>query len=76
MKCRSCNARVIWATTSTLKAMPVDPEPSADGNVVLEHQGGGAYTARVLKKGEAHVGERHKAHFATCPQAAQHRRPA
>jgi hypothetical protein len=39
---RGCNARVIWAATSTGSRVPLDPEPDPAGTVVLvEHPGGG-----------------------------------
>lgn len=78
--CDSCGARVIWTLTlKTGRSMPVDELPSEDGNVVLclEEDGKGPPISRVLSKGE-HVDAttaRHKSHFATCPNAAQHRRP-
>jgi hypothetical protein len=49
--------------------MPLDPEPSEEGNVVILGE-----LARVLAAGE--TGEpRFLSHFATCPNAAQHRKP-
>lgn len=87
--CRSCSARILWAQLldeagerqkkpdGKMKAIPVDFEPVADGNVVVFHRPGQGIVARVLKKGEAPpAGARlRRTHFSTCPQAAQHRRP-
>lgn len=74
--CDSCGARIRWVHTSTGKAMPVDDLPTEDGNVVLVKPDGGPLVARVITKGE-HVDAltaRFKSHFATCPDAAKHRR--
>jgi len=50
----------------TGKKMPLDPEVSAAGNIVVDDDG----TARVdTGPGRA----KHLSHFATCPNAARHR---
>lgn len=68
--CRSCGARILWVRTATGKAMPLDALPRADGNVVVE--GGQAV---LLPRGEHRGGVKHYvSHFATCPQAAIHRK--
>lgn len=70
--CRSCEAPVFWIkTAATGKAMPLDATPNPDGNVVI--RGG---LAHVLKHGDLLVqGERRfTSHFATCANAAQHRK--
>jgi hypothetical protein len=87
--CSSCNASILWAQlldengqrikhpeTGRMKSIPVDFQPDPDGNVVLFHRDGEGIVARVLKKGEAPpAGARlRKSHFATCPNANQHRR--
>lgn len=68
--CRSCHAEIIWAVTLDGKAMPVDAEPSPDGDRwLLNHP---AISAPVVVKAGEHAGPaRHKSHFATCPQAAE-----
>lgn len=77
-KCTTCGKLVVWAYTTSGKRMPVDPEPVNGGNVVLV-TGNQQPEAQVL--GAAEVARRaglglrcHTSHFATCPQAAQHRR--
>lgn len=64
---------VLWVKTAAGKAMPLDGRPADDGNIVLEDG-----VAHYLKKGEAPPAGtlRWRSHFATCPQAAAHRRPA
>jgi hypothetical protein len=74
--CRSCGAPIVWATSqATGKPMPLDPDPAADGNLVLMEG-----EARVLTTGERLRAQeagtvRYKSHFATCPDATKHRRP-
>jgi hypothetical protein len=71
--CRSCGAEIRWAVSmSTGRRMPIDAEPTPDGNVLL-HPGGGA---TVLAAGvPVPVGRsRYTSHFATCPHANTHRR--
>jgi hypothetical protein len=79
MPCRSCGALIFWATTTKLKRMPVDAEPTADGNLILGEpkQPFPQYpTVMVLGPGDTPKPgvERYTSHFATCPQAATHRR--
>jgi hypothetical protein len=71
--CRSCKAEIRWAKTEAGKAMPLDPTPTADGNVIIV---GGI--ARVLAKGTlVPLGtDRYMAHWATCPTSYEHRRVA
>lgn len=72
-KCRSCGAPVIWARTPAGKRIPLDLTPTDDGNVLLDDHG----TATVM--GGLAVwppgAYRWTSHFASCPQAADHRRP-
>jgi hypothetical protein len=53
--------------------MPVDAEPTPDGNLILTASpGGAAPTVIVLASAELPIieGERRKPHKATCPDAA------
>jgi len=71
-ECRSCHAPVIWVATTTGKQMPLDPIPVPDGNITLDTD----QVAHVLPDA-AHPPPdvpRYHSHFATCPNAAQHRR--
>jgi hypothetical protein len=73
--CRSCDAKVVWYTTEAKgKPIPLDLEPTTDGNVVLVPKGGrlgGALVARVLGPLELLTLEpdriRYTPHHATCP---------
>ena len=72
--CRSCGAPIRWVRTRAGKAMPLDAQPVATGNVVLGEDG----TARTLTRKQVMlggiVGDRYTSHFATCANASQHRR--
>ena len=86
--CSSCGAPVLWAQIlddhgqrvkrddGRMRSMPVDAEPSPAGNVVLFERPGEGIVCRVLRRGEQpRAGEKLRtSHFATCPNAPQHRR--
>jgi len=74
--CRSCSAVIIFARTRRGTTMPLDAKPVADGEFVLRDNNGahGTPVDAVLFSDAGKVGEpRYRTHFATCPQAAQHR---
>jgi hypothetical protein len=69
--CRSCEAEILWASTCTGKPMPVNAMPCDDGNLVLQ----GEPPNRVaLQRLPMDVGPFYASHFATCPNAEQHRK--
>lgn len=76
--CKSCGAPVLWAVTSSGSRIPLDPteiRASADGPgraVSLVVEGGAVVSLREDPAGDQ-VGR--ESHFATCPNAAQHRKP-
>ncbi len=76
-RCRSCDALIRWAKTSAGKLMPLDAEPTRNGNVQLGWVGG-EEIAIVVGPADAVAAqaagiELYLSHFATCPSAAQHR---
>lgn len=74
--CRSCGAEVIWTVTKTGKKMPVDAKPDPDGKLIVWKNDAGVH-ARYEDDAPAFVQNRPSrftSHFATCPQAQQHRR--
>jgi hypothetical protein len=85
-ECKSCGAPIRWAWTDKDKRMPLDAEPSEKGNMEIIGYGTKDGTTepivRVLKKGEGDTlpglepPPRYISHFATCPDAAQHRQAA
>ena len=79
--CKSCGARIIWCVTEQGKRMPVDRQPSNDGTVhVFECPEDGTDMCEVLgdilkRELAREQGEfLYKSHFATCPNAKQHRK--
>lgn len=67
-RCRSCGAAIEWARTANDRAMPLDAEPNADGNVVIRDG-----VAHVLGPMELLVLGADEVlrmpHHATCPNA-------
>lgn len=57
--CKTCKAPILWAKTENGKAVPLDAEP----------------IKRFIEEGEVvKLVDTYVTHFATCPQADQHRR--
>lgn len=75
--CKSCDGPIVWATLPSGKLMPLDAQPVPNGNIAARRDERGDLVARVLKDGEqpANGERRGTSHFATCPNAAAHRRP-
>jgi hypothetical protein len=72
-QCGSCNGAVIWASTSNGKSMPVDAVPVEDGNVEVL-RAGGRVVATIHGQAPMIPVPLRKSHFATCPNADQHRK--
>jgi hypothetical protein len=78
--CSSCGAPIVWAETEAGRPIPLDRAPRTAGNIVqtdldLFHDPTGPIRVRYLRRDEPHDGPRYVSHFATCPDAAFHRRP-
>jgi len=71
--CRSCFAEIIWCSTWKGKLIPVDAEPTANGNLVMRQQDFGP---PVVVQYHTKMGPsvRYTSHFATCPSSARWRR--
>jgi hypothetical protein len=71
-KCRSCGKPVLWVEMlGSGKKNPLDPEPTDKGNVVLVGEG----KAEMVRGTDKSPGELlYLSHFATCTQAAKHRK--
>lgn len=75
--CRSCDAAILWARTERGRRMPLDATPVDDdtvGNLFVLREtdnadGPLALAAWGLEGTEPH----YRSHFATCPNADQHR---
>jgi hypothetical protein len=72
--CKSCGKPIRWSRTRADRRIPLDPEPAADGNVILQD-------GAALVLGPAALAlldpatPRWVPHHATCPFAARHRKP-
>lgn len=72
--CSSCGAAIEWATTENGKRMPVDAKPLTlplPGVFRLRWTPGNPVPLAVSVKREEGF---YNSHFATCPNAASHRR--
>ena len=69
--CRSCRAEITWANTVAGKLMPLDADPTSDGNVILSVTS--PVVATVLGPLELELLDgdvpRFTPHFVTCPEA-------
>lgn len=72
--CKSCGATIRWAVTAKNgRRIPLDPEPSLDGNLVeVASDSPGPVVAKVAADAVAYP--RYTSHFATCAFAAHHRK--
>ena len=66
-RCKSCGGPIEWAVTIKGRRMPLDPSPVLGGNVLLDGN-----RATVVAPDESRLG--YVSHFATCPNAREHRR--
>lgn len=79
--CKSCKAPMRWAVTATGRRMPIDSEPNANGNIVLEvlpapHGPTGAKVRALVIGPNDRVTQgvlQFRSHFATCSDAARFR---
>lgn len=72
--CSTCGARMVWAVTEAGKPIPLDSRSTPNGNLVVEDLDAPELRARAylpLLDGDA---PRFTSHFATCPDAALHRK--
>lgn len=70
-RCRSCGAPIQWAKTPSGKMMPVNRAQATDGNLNVIRTSDGL-TVQPAEKGTGNA----VSHYATCPNATQHRRGA
>ena len=76
-KCRSCGAEIKWIKTFSGKSMPVDNHPiyfSEGGSGIFVTDGGAVIHGTECPKNQANARVGYISHFATCPNADQHRR--
>lgn len=73
-RCSPCGAEILWGLTEGLSKMPLNPDPSEDGNVVLRDVGG-FVRLHVLTGAELPAQEdAYVPHHRTCKYAAEYRR--
>ena len=81
-RCQSCKAEIVWAETERGRRMPVDVARSEKGNLLLygeiivgDETITPPYRVRVATADERGYlkGNLWTSHFATCPDAAEHR---
>jgi len=84
--CRSCGAPIEWAITPDGKRIPIDVQAVEDGNILLSHKSleeppvafvQSKSNIEILRSQAKLSGQPHvlfKSHFATCPNAAKHRK--
>jgi hypothetical protein len=74
-ECRSCKDPILWVEWASGKRMPVDYKPDPSGDVVLTHRK--SENKLIAQKFDSRFDagrNRYTSHFATCPNASQHRR--
>lgn len=72
--CRSCGAPIRWTISAKGRRLPIDPEPSPDGNITLEDRGQYREPRAVAHTVKAPDVVYYISHFATCPDAKKWRR--
>lgn len=78
--CRSCQAPIFFAITTKGQRMPLDPQPTADGNILvtngLDASGKPARFAEQIDRATQPPGKAlYRSHFASCTDPTAHRRP-
>ena len=73
--CKSCGAGIIWAKTIKGATIPLDAEPTKTGNIVIEDGNALVYNNPDAIAPRLRSEPRYVSHFATCPNADEHRKP-
>ena len=74
-RCKSCHRQIFWAVTIHGKSTPMDPEHRCDGGWVIEGETDqGAPRVRAFEPITDGDAPRFTPHWATCPNADQHRK--
>ena len=81
-RCASCSAEIVWCRTKTGRRIPVNVDPVLVGNITVDDYGGlteliggsePPITVHWASTGSLDGRPRYVSHFATCPNADQHR---
>ena len=70
--CRSCGVSIHWCVTEKGERIPMDDFPHEDGNMVIVVENHVCVARKPLLLLERDL-PRYRSHFATCPQADEHR---
>lgn len=70
--CRSCGAEIIWAVTESGRRIPMDAAPVKPKGLFILQPDGDALIAYSTSSAVAPL--LYQSHFATCPNADEHRR--
>ena len=74
-KCFSCGAIVIWCHTTSGGRMPVNAEPSPNGNLMMHENGAiEALNRAEVVKAKAAGMPLYLSHFATCSAPSKYRK--
>ncbi len=77
--CKSCQREIIFAITKNGRRMPLDPQPAAEGNILITHgldaSGKPALYAEQVDRATQAAGKAlHVSHFSTCNDPKRFRR--
>lgn len=69
-ECRSCHAPIVWGVTRNGTPMPLDAEPTPDGNVLLQGKVADVLGPLELVAHDREARPLRMPHHATCPDAS------
>jgi hypothetical protein len=72
--CRTCKAEIEMVRTTRHRWTPVDVEPNPKGNMLVDGNTAVVLTGEQLDAARERGDSLRISHFATCPDAAVHRR--
>jgi hypothetical protein len=81
--CKSCGAPIYWVELESGKRMPLDPALNTSatdwpattfGLIAVPIRGGLGHALRANDAIDTRIFRYHYSHFATCPNAAEHRK--
>lgn len=73
-RCRTCRAQIVWVELPSGRRMPVDADPSPAGQIRLDGTFGVVLDTDQTIAARLAGEPLFISHFATCPDAGQHRR--
>ena len=73
-RCRSCNAEIRWFNTASGKKIPINVGVSPFGNIRVCDGVAIVLSKLLLAEAYDRAEELYVSHYATCPNASEHRR--